>query len=126
MDDKIQKAFDFASETTKQLITIASAILAVTVTFAKDMLNERTIHAAWALQFSWALYLISILFGIWTLMALTGSLEPNTEDSGKPTIRKKNVTIPSCLQILVFLIAVLLSVIYGWQYVSSEVERFSC
>ena len=36
MDESTKKAFDFASDVTKQLITVASAIVTISVTFSKD------------------------------------------------------------------------------------------
>ena len=36
MTEETKKAFEFAQDTTKQLITLATAIIALTITFAKD------------------------------------------------------------------------------------------
>ena len=58
-------ALSYLSEKTKQLITLATGILAVTITFAKEVL--RGLPAAWIalpLLFGWLLYLASIHFGV--------------------------------------------------------------
>jgi hypothetical protein len=51
MDADIGKAFDFAQEVTKQLITLAIGIIALTVTFLVDVLENNSVRAG-ALQ--WA------------------------------------------------------------------------
>ena len=100
MNDTLQKAFDFASDLTKQLITLATGILALTIPFAKDVLGGTT-QSRSELQTAWILYLLSIFFGLWTLAALTGELEQSTTDA-KPSIRGRNVTLPAVLQMLAF------------------------
>src|SRR5215468_10416340 len=71
-DIKDRKAFDFAADATKQILTLSTGILALTITFAKDILGAPG-HWSRLLGWSWILYLISILCGVWTLLALTGS-----------------------------------------------------
>lgn len=67
------KSFDFAADVAKQLITLATAIITVMITFSKDILGTNSHYIAWLLS-SWILFLLSIVFGIFTLMALTGVL----------------------------------------------------
>src|SRR5262245_445195 len=64
-------AFQFAKELSTQLITISSALIGVSVTFIKDL---KTDEPRW-LRISWGFYIVSIIFGVWHLMALTGALE---------------------------------------------------
>jgi hypothetical protein len=111
MNERRRKAFDFASDTSKQLITLATGIIAITITFAKDLLEigEATALLVWA----WVVYLFSILSGVWTLMALTGELERREEGKEEPSIRGGNVTLPATLQILSFCAGTLLIVIFG-------------
>ncbi len=114
MDERRKKAFDFASESTKQLITLATGIVALTITFAHDLLEEVSEPAICLLRAAWIMYLISIGFGIWTLLALTGELEPNPAQHEKtPSIRGANVTLPSLLQILAFVLGTTLVVAFG-------------
>lgn len=127
MAEPLKKAFDFASDATKQLITLSTAIIAFTVTFSKDILRSTpgqngsgdvaapVPHSSKILlAVSWGLYLVSIICGIWTLLALTGTLEPLTDRIRQPlTIRGSNVTLPSALQIVCFLLATLLIVAFG-------------
>jgi len=112
MDLQRMKAFEFAQESTKQLLGLASAIIALTITFAKDFGGSAHPEARVYALISWGAFLASVLFGLWTLLALTGTLEP--KQNGPPvSIRGKNITIPSVLQILTFFVGLLLTVVYG-------------
>lgn len=141
MDDSLKKAFDFASDSTKQLITLSAGILTLTVTFAKnffqtvatatktpgvspvtDITSTVTItdipaHLKTILIFAWALYLASILFGLLTLFAYTGELErkPSTNGStpANPSIRVRSASTLSVLQQLAFLFATGLIIYFG-------------
>ncbi len=52
---------------------------------------------------AWGAYLVSILCGMLTLMAITGTLEPKGADVPL-SIRGRNVVIPAVVQILFFLV----------------------
>src|SRR5688500_20370603 len=65
-----KEAFTFASETTKQLIALTSAILALTITFAKDIFVTVPFWSKVFLVVAWFVYIFSLLFGIATLGAL--------------------------------------------------------
>ncbi len=118
INENQKKAFDFAADFSKQLITLATGILAFTITFAKDSTGKENGHRG-ILIGSWVLYLLSIGCGILTSMALTGNLDPipdkKTKVKPEPilTITSPNVTLWSKCQILLFLAAIVLSSIYG-------------
>jgi hypothetical protein len=99
------KTFDFASSSSKQLITLATGVVAITVTF-KNTLGPLPDWAKWVLIMGWVVYLLSIVFGVWTLYALTAQL-----DATSPSIWKGSVTFPSAMQIICFLVATALVVI---------------
>lgn len=114
MTEQIKLAFEFASDLSKQLITLSTAILALTITFTKDILGVKgkPIHL---LLISWIFYLVSIFFGIWSLMALTGTLVPvDNADSNEVTELGFNVRLPAALQILTFILSTALIIRYGW------------
>ena len=115
MDDRSQKAFDFAGDSTKQLITLSTGVLALTITFSKDIIGGDPGKLSIILFVAWGVYLLSIVFGMWTLLALTGNLEPSNRNDRDtpPSIRTPNVTLPSILQIGTFLLATFLTVVFG-------------
>lgn len=112
MDERIKKAFDFAQESTKQFIALSSGIIALTITFSKDFIKSVPPEVRLLALCAWGFYLVSVFFGLWTLLALTGTLEPSKGEA-KPSIRGKNITIPSGLQILTFFVGLVLTAIFG-------------
>jgi hypothetical protein len=123
MDEPVKKAFDFASDATKQLITLSTAIIAFTVTFSKEILRNTAGEPNQAalvshggkilLVIAWSLYLFSIICGIWTLYALTGTLEQKALKKVDISTRGPNVTVPSIGQIILFMLATGLIVAFG-------------
>lgn len=113
MSERSKKAFDFAADSTKQLIGLSTGIVALTITFAKDILGGLGTGLRVTLAIAWLIYLLSILFGSWVLLALTGTLEPKSEEDKKQParIRGANVTIPSLAQLLTFLLSTLLIIV---------------
>lgn len=138
-----EKAFDFAAEVTKQLITLATGIITITLTFSDDIVGDSShVNPLWIL-WSWIAFLISICFGILTLMALTGILGKSSDNSdstyhqqktdnneqenenasrgqNRPVGQNKgiyssNVTKLAAIQIILFFVAIVLSVIYGYK-----------
>lgn len=114
LSDQRKAAFDYASDTTKQLITLATAIIAVSITFSTDIISNTTAHR-WALVTAWIIYLVSIAFGVWALLAMTGTLElASGDETAVPSIRGSNVRFPSIIQILAFVTATGFLVAYAW------------
>ncbi len=117
MDDQVKMAFEFASDLSKQLITLSTGIIALTITFAKDILGPTSKSGSRLLLFSWIGYLLSIVFGIWCLMALTGSLAPMAMPDAKQGLRIDfNARLPSACQILTFIVSTALAVAFGASY----------
>jgi hypothetical protein len=120
VDEQIKKSFDFASDVTKQLITLSTGTIALTITFLKEFAQSTSPLLRQCLSASWLLFLLSVFCGLWTMMALTGSLAPR--DTGGPaTIRGRNVTVPSILQIVFFLAGLVLTIVFGILAVASGV-----
>jgi hypothetical protein len=98
MTEALKKAFDFAADLTKQLITLATLIIGAVVTF----FDKAHIQRYDALKIPLLIYFASMVFGVLTLMALTGILGRAGEAT--PEVYSPNVRILSALQILTFLI----------------------
>lgn len=112
--DSQEKAFDFAQELCKQLITLSTGLIGLTITFWKDVIGAGPAKAPWLAYCSWYALLASTFFGIWMLMALTGILEPiKPPASYVPSIRAHSVVLPSILQIVAFVAGLILLVIFG-------------
>lgn len=111
-DSTRQKAFDFAQQATKQLITLATGIIALTITFLTDVVDEIDGVAMWFLRASWISYLLSVVAGFMTLLTLAGQLE-RPGDEG-PSIYAKPITIFSVSQVVTFLVALTLTLAFGF------------
>jgi len=113
LSPRAQKAFDFAQEATKQLITLATAVIALTVTFLTDVVQAASSVSARVLQAAWILYFVSIVSGVFTLLSLAGNLE-QPGDGGTPSIYRKSIRYLSLVQVISFCTAVLLTLVFGW------------
>jgi hypothetical protein len=107
--------FQSANELAKQLITLSTGILALSITFTKDILKNRGQVVTWPLKSAWIAYLLSVCFGIWTMMALTGMIFKITEHPGayKSVSYGTSISIPAFLQILAFVLGTILLIVYG-------------
>jgi len=133
MKENEKKAFDFAADVTKQLITLSTAIITITITFSKDIVSNFANNPAKNyLLWAWILFIATVFFGIWTLMALTGSLQPlkknaknkktetetvsNTEQIVEVdcSINTGNIRFPSIIQILCFIVALSFTIVFGF------------
>lgn len=114
MEKNIEKAFDFASDLAKQLITLSTAVIGITVTFYKYVFMDVNPANKCFIIWAWIAFFVSIICGIWVLMALTGTLDQtNKTQTVSLSIRNNNVTIPAVMQIITFLFAVGFTVIFA-------------
>jgi hypothetical protein len=112
MEKNVEKAFDFAQDATKQLIGLATGIIALTITFLTDVAKAAPSGAEFFLQAAWVMYLASIAFGVFTLLALTGQLEQGGGD--KPSIYSEAVVRFAKGQIISFGAALILTLVFGF------------
>ena len=78
-DERIKKSYDFASDLSKQMITLSTAIITLCVAFTDKLFNSATAQAnsGW-LMASLLVFVISISIGVFHLMGLTGQLGKET------------------------------------------------
>src|ERR1700678_3586944 len=77
-----KQAFDFAADATKQLITVATGVIAATVIFSKDL---DTVSRYLAL-IAWGVLILSVVFGIFALLSMVGSLHNALASSSPPAL----------------------------------------
>ena len=76
MLDESKLAYQLALEVAKQLITISTAIITLSVTLGKDVFKQSPgVAARFILAGALTCYLLSIWYGIGHIQSLTGSLE---------------------------------------------------
>ena len=113
MSDWGQRAFDTVTEITKQVLTLATAIIALTITFVKDFATHASAGAKDTLAWGWGFYVLSILFGLLTLMASAGNQQRGTGRGVEPTINSSNLRWMGGIQLTAFFVAIVLTVIAG-------------
>lgn len=79
MADKLSaEGLKAAADTTKQIITLSTGVIALTITFLEKVIQPATPSAAravpWSMFAAWILFGLAILFGVVTLGAITGTL----------------------------------------------------
>jgi hypothetical protein len=104
------KAFDFAQDVIKQLITLATAIIALTVTFIHDLAASASPHAVRFVEAAWVTYIVSICCGIAALLQLAGHLEK----AEMPSIYSSGIKWASLLQVVAFIVVTGLTVAFGF------------
>jgi hypothetical protein len=118
MDEQTKAALASAAESVKQLITLATALLGFEITFAKDFLAQLSVASRYAAEASWLCFLFSVVVGVWTMLAITGSLAQQ-KSVERNSIFAKNIRVPSVIQILLFLVGLVLTVSVGMSAISS-------
>ena len=100
----LPNSFEFAKEVTTQLLTLATAVVSISVTFVKDVSPSVTSAARGTLYTSWVLFLVSIVCGVWVLGAMTGTLAQSPP--AQATVYSSNIRLPSLLQVMAFVTGV--------------------
>jgi hypothetical protein len=109
LPDTRKQAFDFAADATKQLIAVATGVVTATAVFSKD-LNTVALYLALA---SWIVLTISVLFGLFALLNMTGNLHNAVVKSVAPTL-SQGIQFFSKLQFGSFLIGIILVIFFGF------------
>lgn len=116
--DRREKAFDFAAEASKLLITLATAFVAFTVTFSEQLggLALDSFVGRWLLMVAWGAFTASVGCGVWTQLALTQELEPRSDSPAAkrdPSIQSPPVKAAFRWQVATFVLATALGASFG-------------
>jgi hypothetical protein len=115
-----------AMETAKQIITLSTGVIAVTLTFLDKF--TKTAAEGRALPFTivaaWIIFGLAILFSVWTLMALTGTMNAIDRRANGLTLTKEqqsavdaygdNVQVPAVAMVVCFLAALGMTIATGF------------
>ena len=105
------KAFDLAQDSTKQVLTLSTAVVTITIAFLKDIAKDAPSGARLALFIAWGLFGVAILAGVATMLNLTGRVA-DAEDSADG-INARGIRFFAILQQAAFAAAVLATVVFG-------------
>ncbi len=106
------KPFEIAIDVSKQILTLAAAVITLTITFSKDILGSATMDERHLLAVAWLFFFISILGGAWFLYAANGSVSAIIGGTSS-SIYDSNTAIPMGVQQVSFVIGLLLTGIFG-------------
>jgi|ERR1051325_6470573 hypothetical protein len=110
--DLLEKSFEYAAETTKQVLTLSSGIIAVTVTFTHDI-TEPGSRATPLIAGAWLCFAIALFLGVLSFMAMTGLISRAVRYKTQPDLYARNLRIFASLQIAVFAIGIAMTVTFG-------------
>jgi len=104
-----------AADLTKQVITLSTGIVALTMTFAEKLGKQvdSTICIPVTLKISWACLALALLFSVWTLMGITGTLVA-LDEGRDPNPERSNIKLPSLLMMATFALGLGLVFITGF------------
>ncbi|MFI1176703.1 hypothetical protein [Streptomyces melanogenes] len=103
-------ALTAASETSKHVLTLTTAVVTVTISLAKDIVGEATPSDLLWLQLAWLAHAISVLAGVGTLLALAGTV---SEGDDTTSIYSTNIRLPAALQMAFFALGLAFVVVFG-------------
>ncbi len=103
-----EREFDFAEKLITQVATLASAILALSVTFAHDWSDSLDSGQRNLLRWSWILMAVSLVFGLVSLSALAGMAHSRVGD-----IKSNLLRVPWIVQVVTFMLGLGLMVWLG-------------
>lgn len=106
-----KQAFDFAAESAKQLITVATGVVTVTILFSKELDG---FSRSWALA-SWIAFLLSIASGIAALLNMSGNLHHAAEGKYRnPDLGSHGINFFSFWQCIFFVVGIILVIVFGF------------
>jgi hypothetical protein len=122
------KAF---SDAMRQIITLSTGIIALTVTFLEKVIQPTAPSTAmrsvpWTMFWAWVVLGVTIVLALWTLLAVAGSLDAldrtlnglPLEDKHRRAVEKlvmaSNVRVPALLTIVAFLAGVGFTIATGF------------
>jgi hypothetical protein len=104
-----------ASALAGQMITLSTGLIALTVTFVKEFRppGAAALAAPWPLMVAWACFMLAIVAGLWTQMAVTGSLARQDSDGVPASANAPNVRLPGLLVVCCFVAGIVFTIVSG-------------
>jgi hypothetical protein len=102
-----------ASETTKQVITLATGTLALTLTFAREFAPDDGAVPV-ALKIAWLALLVCVGLGVMTLMAITSVVAQPPDNPKHRGAYNPNIRFAAAAMMLMFLVGLVSTTIAVW------------
>jgi hypothetical protein len=130
MPDKLSsEGLKAAADTTKQIITLATGVIALTVTFLEKIVQPQAVTGRavpWTMFAAWVLFGLAILAAVITLGAVTGSLDALDRKTNGLQLNERqevavnalssgsNIRIPATAMSLLFISGMTLTIVTGF------------
>jgi hypothetical protein len=112
--DNLQNAFNLASDLDKQIITLSTGFLAISITFTKEVVKSMPKFSIQVFLYcAWVCYLFAICAGLITMGKLTSASLFANQAAGAVTQGIDPVMPFALLEEGIFLLGVLCTLIYG-------------
>ena len=110
LDPQVVKSFDALADLVKQVITLSTGVIALTLSFLKDVVRSVPPRTGWLLRASWLLHGFSATCGVLAFMAIVGSLGTAAANEG---IYRAGIALWVGLQLFLFMTANVLLAVFG-------------
>jgi hypothetical protein len=119
LDDQTKAAFTSASDWSKQILTLSTGIVTLTISFSDKIFGDLSDTEKWFLWIAWGLYVVSIVGGVWLLSALTGTLAKATAPTAA-SVYDTNTRVAAIAQVVCFVLATISIVVFGFSAVGNK------
>ncbi|MET7888626.1 hypothetical protein [Streptomyces avermitilis] len=99
-----------ASETSKHVLTLTTAVVTITISLAKDIVGKASRSDLMWLQWAWLAHAVSVLAGVLVLLALAGTVDEGDETR---SIYSANIRLPAAMQMVFFGVGVVFVAVFG-------------
>lgn len=103
------KGFEYAKALTELLISLSTGIIALSITFSKDIFNIETLKLKRNLVWTWIVYSASVAAGLCHQMFLTGALTASPPSLEIPD----SARLAGMIQQLFFITATIMIIRFG-------------
>src|SRR4051812_41891749 len=111
MGEEGKLAFEYATKGIEHLITLATGIITLMITFGKDVFKNEPKSAKKSLFVGWLFFLASIFFGVFSYFKVAGTLA--IAKPGEASIYQPGIMWLATAQILFFLLGTAFCVAFG-------------
>lgn len=109
-----ERAFDTVVDITKQVLTLSTGVVALSVTFLTEVAGDAGPSARNVLAFSWVAFTLAVVLGLLTLMAAAGvQRDAGAEGADAPSIDATNLRLLGGGQLITFGLGLILTLIAG-------------
>lgn len=112
-EERTKSAFDYARDSSKQMMALATGTITLTITFMHDFVVAASPELKWCMVASWVLLLVSVSSGQVCLLGLTGILGSERDPPPKLTIYAASIKWPAVFQTVTFLLGLLLATAFA-------------